>query len=102
MNLSENIPWVEKYRPKNISDILEQNEIIQTLRECIENSLALPHCLFYGPPGTGKTTTALAIAYQLFGPKFFKERILELNASDERGIKVVREKMAVYSSGRLV
>ena len=71
MNVAENIPWVEKYRPRSISKILEQNEIIQTLKQCIENSLALPHCLFYGPPGTGKTTTALAIAYQLFGPKFF-------------------------------
>ena len=101
MNVSENIPWVEKYRPRDISKILEQNEIIQTLKECIQNSLALPHCLFYGPPGTGKTTTALAIAYQLFGPKFFRERILELNASDERGIKVVREKIKTFAKKRI-
>jgi replication factor C subunit 2/4 len=101
MNVAENIPWVEKYRPRSISKILEQNEIIQTLKECIENSLALPHCLFYGPPGTGKTTTALAIAYQLFGPKYFKERILELNASDERGIKVVREKIKTFARRRI-
>ena len=66
MNKNLNIPWVEKYRPKNIGKILEQNEIIKTLKDCIQNSLALPHCLFYGPPGTGKTTTALAISFELW------------------------------------
>ena len=101
MEEHDNIPWVEKYRPKNISSILEQNEIIKTLKECIKNSLALPHCLFYGPPGTGKTTTALAICHQLFGPAFFKERVLELNASDERGIKVVREKIKTFAKKKI-
>ncbi len=101
MEISDNVPWVEKYRPKNIKKVLEQNEIIKTLKECIENSLALPHCLFYGPPGTGKTTTALAICHQLFGPLFYKERVLELNASDERGIKVVREKIKIFAKKRI-
>jgi len=101
MEIYDNIPWVEKYRPKNITNILEQNEIIKTLKECIENSLALPHCLFYGPPGTGKTTTALAICHQLFGPLFFKERVLELNASDERGIKIVREKIKTFAKKKI-
>ena len=101
MNKNLNIPWVEKYRPKNISKILEQNEIIKTLKDCIQNSLALPHCLFYGPPGTGKTTTALAISFELFGPKYFKERVLELNASDERGIKVVREKIKTFAKKKI-
>lgn len=101
MDKNLNIPWVEKYRPKNISKILEQNEIIKTLKDCIQNSLALPHCLFYGPPGTGKTTTALAISYELFGPKYFKERVLELNASDERGIKVVREKIKTFAKKKI-
>ncbi len=101
METIENIPWVEKYRPKNIKHILEQNEIIKTLKECIENSLALPHCLFYGPPGTGKTTTALAICHQLYGPLFFKERVLELNASDERGIKIVREKIKTFAKKKI-
>ena len=101
MNKNLNIPWVEKYRPKNIGKILEQNEIIKTLTDCIQNSLALPHCLFYGPPGTGKTTTALAISYELFGPKYFKERVLELNASDERGIKVVREKIKTFAKKKI-
>lgn len=101
MDKNLNIPWVEKYRPKNIGNILEQNEIIKTLTDCIQNSLALPHCLFYGPPGTGKTTTALAISYELFGPKYFKERVLELNASDERGIKVVREKIKTFAKKKI-
>ena len=97
MEINNNLPWVEKYRPTNINNIYEQNEIILTLNKSDKYNFTLPHCLFYGPPGTGKTTTALAICLQLFGKKNFKERILELNASDERGIKVVREKIKTFA-----
>lgn len=97
MEIKNNLPWVEKYRPTNINNIYEQNEIILTLNKSDKYTFSLPHCLFYGPPGTGKTTTALAICFQLFGKNLFKERVLELNASDERGIKVVREKIKTFA-----
>ena len=92
------VPWVEKYRPEKVDDVAHQDEVVKTLKTSILNG-NLPHLLFHGPPGTGKTTTILAVARELYGPELYRSRILELNASDERGISVVREKVKSFAQG---
>ncbi|KAL2358102.1 replication factor C subunit 2 [Cryomyces antarcticus] len=93
-------PWVEKYRPKSLDDITAQDHTVTVLRRTLQSS-NLPHMLFYGPPGTGKTSTVLALAKQLYGPNLIKTRVLELNASDERGISIVREKVKDFARMQL-
>ncbi|PIK59008.1 putative replication factor C subunit 5 [Apostichopus japonicus] len=96
-----NLPWVEKYRPQNLSDLISHKEIISTIQKFIEED-RLPHLLFYGPPGTGKTSTILACAKQLYSPKEFNSMVLELNASDDRGIDVVRGAVLSFASTRTI
>ncbi|KAK8049155.1 hypothetical protein PG994_010885, partial [Apiospora phragmitis] len=102
-------PWVEKYRPKTLSDVTAQDHTVNVLQRTLQASnvmsnminAGLPHMLFYGPPGTGKTSTILALAKELYGPEMIKSRVLELNASDERGISIVREKVKDFARMQL-
>ena len=92
------LPWVEKYRPKEMSDLVSHEQIIGTITKLIDAG-KLPHLMLYGPPGTGKTSTILACAHKLYG-KHFSSMVLELNASDDRGIDVVREQIKEFASTR--
>ncbi|HET9008723.1 MAG TPA: replication factor C small subunit [Nitrosarchaeum sp.] len=88
--------WVEKYRPTKLSEIVNQTEIIGSLEALIKDPTDMPHLMFSGSAGVGKTTTALCIARQILGENS-KDYTLELNASDERGIGMVREKVKKFS-----
>lgn len=98
---SRNLPWVEKYRPKTLQDLISHEDIISTIQHFIDED-HLPHLLFYGPPGTGKTSTILACARRLYSPKEFNSMVLELNASDDRGINVVRDQILSFASTRTI
>lgn len=88
-------PWVEKYRPKRLDDIIGQPEIVGSLKAYVATK-NFPHLIFAGPAGTGKTTCALALARELYGEDW-KSNICDLNASDERGIDVVRGKIKDFA-----
>ncbi|MDX1533816.1 MAG: replication factor C small subunit [Nitrosopumilaceae archaeon] len=92
-----NIMWVEKYRPTKLSEVVDQKEIIGSIEALLKNTSEMPHLLFSGSAGVGKTTTALCIARQVLGD-YLKDNLLELNASDERGINMVREKVKKFSN----
>jgi len=87
--------WTEKYRPRKFDEMVGQEEIIKRVK-ALTTSLNIPHLLFAGPAGTGKSTLALIIVKQLFGESW-RENYLELNASDERGIDVVRQKVKDFA-----
>ncbi len=86
----ENKPWVEKYRPRLLDDVVNQEGILKRLKQFVKDK-SMPHLIFAGPAGTGKTTSALAIVKELYGSKKrINTTFLELNASDARGIDVIR------------
>jgi len=89
--------WVEKYRPEILDDIVNQTAIIGSLKALIKDPIDMPHLLFSGSAGVGKTTTALCIAKDILGKNRNLRNVLELNASDERGIGMVREKVKKFS-----
>ncbi|MEJ2770109.1 MULTISPECIES: replication factor C small subunit [unclassified Stygiolobus] len=91
----EEVLWAEKYRPRTLDDIVNQKDIVERLKKFVKEK-NMPHLLFSGPPGTGKTTAALALVHDLYGDNY-RQYFLELNASDERGIDVIRNKVKEFA-----
>ena len=95
--MSENgVMWIEKYRPTILDELVGHKEIVASLKAFLKKPFAMPHLLFSGPPGNGKTSTALCLANQLLGINW-RDYTLELNASDERGIGMVRERIKTFA-----
>jgi replication factor C small subunit len=94
--MTESSMWVEKYRPTKISSIINQRDIVGSLKSLLKNISEMPHLLFSGSAGVGKTTTALCLAREILGDSW-REYTLELNASDERGINMVRERVKKFA-----
>ncbi|KAH8590139.1 P-loop containing nucleoside triphosphate hydrolase protein [Bisporella sp. PMI_857] len=97
----DSLPWVEKYRPDSLEDVSGHQDILATINKFVETN-RLPHLLLYGPPGTGKTSTILALARRIYGAKNMRQMVLELNASDDRGIDVVREQIKTFASTKQI
>ncbi len=91
--------WAEKYRPRSLDEIVNQEEIVSRLKKFVQEK-NMPHLLFAGPPGTGKTTAAHCLAHDLYGENY-RQYMLELNASDERGIDVIRSKVKEFARTRI-
>jgi len=93
--MNRQVPLIEKYRPSRLEDLKNQDDIKNILKDMVKNR-NIPHMIFYGGAGTGKTSTAIAICKQLY-KSTYNDNVLELNASDERGIRVVREKIKTFA-----
>ena len=87
--------WAEKYRPKKLSEIINQKHVVERLKAFVKEG-SIPHMLFAGPAGTGKTTSALALAHELYG-EHWHQNVLEMNASDERKIEDIRTKVKEFA-----
>ena len=92
------IPWTEKYRPNTLDEVVGHEEIVKRLKAYVKTR-SMPHLLFSGPAGVGKTTCAIAMAKEMFG-EYWYQNFQETNASDERGINVVREKLKEFARTR--
>ena len=97
--MQTNIPWVEKYRPKNVNDVLHP-PIVNFIKDLMTNDF-FPHMIFYGNAGTGKTSTILAVVNEYF-PGEASKYVLELNASDDRGISVVRSQIKEFCQLQII
>ncbi|ROW04125.1 hypothetical protein VSDG_00948 [Cytospora chrysosperma] len=97
----DSLPWVEKYRPATLDDVSGHQDILATINKFVDSN-RLPHLLLYGPPGTGKTSTILALARRIYGADNVRQMVLELNASDDRGIDVVREQIKTFASTKQI
>lgn len=95
MNTEIALPWIEKYRPKTLSQVISHDDKVNMLRNALVNR-EIPHLLFYGSPGTGKTSLILALIKEMYGNQF-RRFMLELNASDKRGIQVVRDDIKKFA-----
>ena len=95
MSLS-NVMWVEKYRPKKMTELVNQKEVVGSINSMLKNQSELPHLLFSGSAGVGKTTAALCLSSEILR-EHWRTYTLELNASDERGINMVRERVKKFS-----
>jgi replication factor C subunit 3/5 len=94
-NPNNYLPWVEKYRPNNINDIISHDQTIKTIKKLLIGG-SLPHLLFYGLPGTGKTSTIMALAREIYGNNI-RLMVMKLDASDDRGINSVREEIKGFA-----
>jgi len=98
--MTSTIPWLEKYRPRTLKNVVGNNETVERLKSIAKHG-NVPNMIIAGPPGTGKTTSIHCLALDMLGPKLYTTAVLELNASDSRGIDVVRNKIKMFAQQKI-